>query len=274
MSYETEVDELSTLGTRKVRAFQSDRRKLIVGGMQAGAYVGIAIILIMTLGAQAPESVRALIMGGAFGLALILVVIGGAELFTGYNLYTAVAVRQGKITLTDAVAVNAQVFAANLAGAALLVLVYRLGQGALTSGGAADFLQSASAKKMHLPVLALIARGALCNWLVCLALWMARRVDSDAARCIVIGWCLLAFIAAGFEHSVANMTVHLLALAGPENAAVSITGAIYNLTWVTLGNVIGGAIFVGLAYCAQTKSICTVDPKVAPVTSPVTPPKT
>lgn len=78
MAYETEINELSALGTRKARAFRVDGRKPFIGGMQAGAYVGVAIIIIMTLGANAPESARALVMGGAFGLALVLVVIGGA----------------------------------------------------------------------------------------------------------------------------------------------------------------------------------------------------
>ena len=113
-------------------------------------------------------------------------------------------------------------------------------------------MQSVAAKKMELPATALIARGALCNWLVCLALWMSLRVSSDSAKCIVIAWCLLAFIAAGFEHSVANMTVHLLALFGPSNEAISILGATYNLVWVTLGNIIGGSVFVGFAYWSQT----------------------
>ena len=105
---------------------------------------------------------------------------------------------------------------------------------------------------MELPASALFARGILCNWLVCLALWMAMRVSSESAKCIVIAWCLLAFIAAGFEHSVANMTVHLLALFGPSNDAVSLFGAAHNLLWVTLGNVVGGSVFVGLAYWIQT----------------------
>jgi nitrite transporter NirC len=98
----------------------------------------------------------------------------------------------------------------------------------------------------------LFARAVLCNWLVCLAIWMAARVDSDIAKCAVIFWCLLAFIACGFEHSVANMTLLGLALAGNHPEAVSIAGAAWNLAWVTLGNVVGGAVFVGGAYYVST----------------------
>ena len=77
---------------------------------------------------------------------------------------------------------------------------------------------------------------------------MAARVDSDIARCVVIFWCLLAFIACGFEHSVANMTLLAMALAGNHPETVSVAGAAWNLGWVTLGNIVGGALFVGGAY--------------------------
>ena len=251
MSYEAEIAGMARLGVEKVAACRAHRAKTIVGGMQAGAYVGIGIILIMTLGAIAPESVRGLIMGSAFGLALILVVIAGAELFTGYNLYTAIAIRHDSLSFSHAAQANVQIFLANLAGALLLVLIYWVGKGGLTHSAEADFVQAVAVKKMHLDAPALIARGALCNWLVCLALWMAQRVNSESAKCIVIAWCLLAFIACGFEHSVANMTVHLLALFGPENPQVSIFGASRNLLWVTIGNVLGGAVFVGMAYSSQ-----------------------
>ena len=102
--------------------------------------------------------------------------------------------------------------------------------------------------KMSAPGTALFARAILCNWLVCLALWMAARVNSDSAKCIVIFWCLLAFIASGYEHSVANMTLLGLALAGNHPEAVSLTGFAWNLAWVTAGNAVGGAIFVAGAY--------------------------
>ncbi len=255
MNYHSDIQSLANLGATKAKQLKSRPLSGFIGAMQAGAYVGIAIILIMTLGAKAPESLRPLVMGGAFGLALILVVIAGAELFTGYNLYTTLAVAQNRLSPSHAIITNTQIFVGNLVGCLLLATIYRFGSGSLTSGEAAIFLQSVAAKKMHLSGVELVARGILCNWLVCLALWMARRVDSDAARCIVIGWCLLAFIASGFEHSVANMTVHLLALFGPPNADIHPGGAVHNLCWVTLGNVIGGGLFVGIAYHLQAKPV-------------------
>ena len=81
---------------------------------------------------------------------------------------------------------------------------------------------------------------------------MSARVNSDSAKCIVIFWCLLAFIASGFEHSVANMTLLGLALAGNHPDTVSFAGAAWNLAWVTLGNAVGGAVFVAGAYHVST----------------------
>src|SRR5205807_1254987 len=108
---------------------------------------------------------------------------------------------------------------------------------------------------------ALFARAILCNWLVCLAIWMAARVNSDSAKCIVIFWCLLAFIASGYEHSVANMTLLGLALAGNHPEAVSLAGFAWNLAWVTAGNAVGGAVFVAGAYYVSTYGV----PRPAPL---------
>lgn len=109
-------------------------------------------------------------------------------------------------------------------------------------------LQQIAAAKMNAPLGVLLARAVLCNWLVCLAVWMSAKVDSDTARCIVIWWCLFAFIACGFEHSVANMTLLSLALLGAHGAQISVSGLAHNLLWVSLGNVVVGALFVASAY--------------------------
>ena len=100
---------------------------------------------------------------------------------------------------------------------------------------------------MRLP-LELLMRGILCNWLVCLALWMSARTKSDAAKCILIFWCLFAFIASGFEHSVANMTLFAIALFGNHPDTVTIGGMFYNLLWVSIGNIIAGVVFMAAAY--------------------------
>ena len=113
--------------------------------------------------------------------------------------------------------------------------------------------------KMNAPVIELIARAILCNWLVCLAIWTAARMSNDTAKCIAIFWCLYAFIASGFEHSVANMTLLSIALLVPHPETVSLAGLGWNLLWVTIGNAIAGAGIMGLGYWAASR-----EPEAAP----------
>ncbi len=87
---------------------------------------------------------------------------------------------------------------------------------------------------------------------MCLALWTSGQAKSDVAKCILIFWCLFAFIASGFEHSVANMTLLSIALFFPHGDTVSWLGFANNLTWVTLGNIAGGGVFVGGMYWLAT----------------------
>jgi nitrite transporter NirC len=111
-----------------------------------------------------------------------------------------------------------------------------------------SFVESVAAAKMQLPFEAAFARGILANWLVCLAVWCAARTSNDVAKLGLIFWCLFAFIGAGFEHSIANMTLLAIALFQPHGEAVSWAGYVQNLLPVTLGNIVGGAFFVGGLY--------------------------
>jgi nitrite transporter NirC len=112
---------------------------------------------------------------------------------------------------------------------------------------AGEMLRGMLEAKSHETPLELFVRGVLCNVLVCLAIWMCARLTSDGPKLVVIFWALLAFIASGFEHVVANMTTFAIGItSGYEHASLADFGN--NLLWVGLGNLVGGAVFVGLAY--------------------------
>ena len=245
--YIAAIDKFTQQAEQKLDALKSRPGPLWVSGMLAGAYVGFGIILIMTLGNDAAPESRKLIMGVAFGIALTLVVIAGSDLFTGYTMYFSIAKLRGTVSVSDCLKACIYIWVANLVGAFALALIYKLGGGSLTNS-ADSLLQVIAAKKMNGTASELFFRAILCNWLVCLALWMSARVDSDIAKCVVIFWCLFAFIASGFEHSVANMTVFSLALLGPAAEGISVSGAAHNLLWVSLGNTLSGALLVGAAY--------------------------
>jgi len=253
--YADTIEGFTKLAERKIAAMRASPLGFFVASMLAGAYVGIGIILIFTLGNQAPVEFQKLIMGATFGIALTLVVIAGAELFTGHTMFMALRGYRGFGTLGDIGASWTITWVGNLAGSLGLVALFALGGGGGLLSAPDTLVMKVAAAKMNAPGTALFARAILCNWLVCLAIWMSARVNSDAAKCIVIFWCLLAFIASGFEHSVANMTLLGLALAGNHPESVSVAGFAWNMAWVTAGNAVGGAIFVAGAYYVSTYGV-------------------
>ncbi|HEY8492111.1 MAG TPA: formate/nitrite transporter family protein [Dehalococcoidia bacterium] len=232
----------------------------------AGAYVGFAVVLVFAVGAPlaaAGSPFVKLVMGVSFGVALSLVVFAGAELFTGNVMVMTVGVLRRAVSGRELGAVWALSFLGNLAGSlALAWLVAR--SGVLGGAPQAEFVRQAAAAKMGLPWETLFFRAVLANWLVCLGLWSTMRSASETARLVLISWCLFAFVAPGFEHSVANMTLLGVGLLQPHDAAVSLGGFIRNLVPVTLGNVAGGALFLGAAYWLAAHPVRLLPARRAP----------
>jgi len=246
--YQKSIDYFANFARDKVKALKRNPGGFFVGSMMAGAYVGFGIILIFVLGSEADPQSKKLIMGASFGIALTLVVFAGAELFTGHNMYMPLALFKKKITGSDLINVWATVWIGNLAGSAFVAVLFVLGGASGIVDVSDSFVNQVAGSKMNAPVIQLLARAMLCNWLVCLALWMAQRTNNDTAKCIVIFWCLFGFIASGFEHSVANMTLFTIALLGEHPETISLFGAGYNLLWVTIGNLLSGSLFMAGGY--------------------------
>ncbi len=218
-----------------------------VSAMLAGAYIGAGIALIFALGHPLEPAWRPLVMGAAFGIALTLVVFAGAELFTGYVMSMTIGVLAGSVSVCALLVSWLVTWGANLLGALVFSFLVVAGGAAVAISGA-DFIQSVALHKMNGSAVELVARAMLCNWLVCLALWMCARTQNDAAKCVLIFWCLFAFIACGFEHAIANMTIFgISALAGGVEH-LNLAGISHNLLWVTVGNILSGSLFLGVAY--------------------------
>ncbi len=216
----------------------------------AGAYVGIGVVLALSVGAplaQMSLPVVSLVMGLSFAVALLLVTFAGAELFTGNHMFYTISTLSGVTTWRDTLKNWAWCFVGNLLGAFILCLLI-VGTGLFKGIDEGHLMMTIASKKMNLPMSELFFRGILCNWLVCLAIWTASRTKNDAAKIMLIFWMLFAFVASGYEHSVANMTFLGLALLHPNPESVSLAGMVHNLIPVTLGNIVGGALFVGSAY--------------------------
>lgn len=239
-------------GRKKGLAATRTPAAFLIGTLFAGAYVGIALILAFTCAAGLPAGVRPLVLGAVFGIGLILVIFAGAELFTGGVMYGTFGLARRTMSPVDVLIMLALMWVGNLIGSAFLAWIFAEGGGGVVFS-TKDFLPGVVAKKAYVAPLALVARASLCNWLVCLAIWTPARLQNEAAKIIVIAWCLLAFVACGFEHSVANMTAFALALLQPGHT-ITLYAAAYNLLWVTIGNFIGGGLFVAGAYLWYAKT--------------------
>lgn len=240
------VDDHAALAATKAGQAR-DLPRYLLSSILAGAYVGVAVVLLVSTSAplvEAGSPLAKLVQGAVFGVALTLVVFAGAELFTG----NAMVMLQGLVRRTVGAGSLAKVWGVsligNLVGSVAFAAVVHAG-GTLGTGAPAELIASITSSKSALSGPSLFWRAVLCNLLVCLALWMAARTRSDVAKLVVLWWALLAFIASGFEHSVANMTIFGIgALQG--SATWADLGA--NLVWTVPGNVVGGGLLVGLGY--------------------------
>jgi formate transporter len=233
----------------------------------AGAFVALGGVFATTALAgagSAPWGVVRVLAGVVFSVGLILVVVGGAELFTGNNLIV-MAWASGRVSTRALLRNWLIVYAGNFVGAsATAALVYL---GGTHRGGGGVFGATALAiahAKVQLGFTQAVALGVLCNTLVCLAVWLTLSARTTADRVLAIVPPISAFVAAGFEHSVANMYFIPLGLlitsldpafaaaaGGPTPSGRALTWNAFlgrNLLPVTIGNVLGGAVLVGLVY--------------------------
>jgi len=221
--------------------------------MMAGMFIGFGVLLVFTLsGALAGAPYTKLVMGCCFSVALSLVVIAGGELFTGNVLVMTAGMLRKTVSASEAVRLWIVCWIGNLAGSILLAVLFSAT--GLYSDAALGAMTTAAAAKMTAGFIPLLTRGMLCNTLVCLAVWCGFRCRSEAGKLIMIFWCILAFFATGFEHSIANMTLLTLALINNGgNEAISMGGYWFNLLTVTLGNMIGAIVLVALPYYAGAR---------------------
>jgi nitrite transporter NirC len=256
-------DELADIGDAAAAQIELiDKRLpayLIHAGM-AGAYIGLAILLIFALGTPMVgtplEPLRGVVMAGAFGIALSLVIVAGSELFTGNAMIMGIGALDGQTSWAALGKVWMWSWIGNLFGSLLVAAMAAWG------GVFSDptLVYAVAETKMTLSPLELFIQAVFCNWLVVLAVWCNFRLENTIAKLVMIWWCLLAFIGTGFEHSVANMTVLSLAnflqitTGQVAPAAVDWVGMAYNISIVTVGNAFAGLIMMGAAYWYITES--------------------
>ncbi len=218
-------------------------------GVLAGAFIafGAMFSTLALTGSPLGFGPSRVLAGLAFSLGLVLVVVGGAELFTGNNL-VVMAWAARKITTGQLLRNWALVYVANLVGAlGSALMMWWSGALGLGGGAVAETAIAIAEAKVALGFTEALFRGILCNVLVCLAVWLSFAAHDVPGKVLAIIFPISAFVALGFEHSVANMyLIPIAMLAGAESATAA--GFLANLIPVTLGNIVGGGGFVALVY--------------------------
>ncbi len=236
---------------------------LVLLGVLAGAFIGLGALFGTVAGTDPagllPWGLGRVLTGFAFATGLVLVIVGGAELFTG-NALLAMAWASGRVSTRAVVRNWVLVFLANALGAvATAFLVFAARSWTLADGAVGRSLLDSARTKCALEPLQAIAAGILANALVCLAVWLTFSARSTVDRVIAVILPVAAFVASGFEHSIANLFTVPLALLVKASGSLPIDVVRYegltvqafllnNLLPVTLGNLIGGTVLVGSVY--------------------------
>lgn len=244
-----------------------DPLALLVLGILAGAFIafgGLFSTVVLSGSDALPWGVARLLAGFVFSLGLILVIVGGAELFTGDTLMV-MAYASDKISLSRLLRVWGLVYIGNIIGSlATVALVFASGHYGYGGGLIGKTALGIAASKSALPGLQVLALSILCNVLVCLAVWMCFGARTITDKVMVIVPPIAAFVAAGFEHCVANMYLLPFGLAikywgdasfwtrtglsAETYAALTPENVLHNISIATLGNLIGGSLLVGIVY--------------------------
>lgn len=243
-------------------------------GVLAGAFIGLGALYFTLVASDSTLGFAATrVLGGLlFSLGLILVSVAGAELFTGNNLMV-MAWADGKITFAELLRNWSVVYVANAVGAVGLALtVYLAHHGSMNGGAVGAAYVKIAVAKIALPFWEAFFKGVLCNVLVCLAVWLAMAGHTVVDKIVAIVFPISAFVAAGFEHCVANMYFiplgMLLADSATDPATVNVAsvgwaGLVSNLVPVTLGNIAGGSGMVALVYYMVYRRPALIEPRSA-----------
>ena len=256
MLYTEAVDAVAAVSLKKATAMKHSLTGFLTLSALAGCYFGFGVVLAFICAAPVAainHGIGNIVAGATFGIALSLVIIGGAELFTGYNLLIFKGTLRGTVTLGDAMLGWFWTYLGNLGGSMIFALMI-IASGIFAPDPWKSYILKVATYKSNGSWWELFFRGIFCNWLVCLAIWSAFRCTSDSGKLIMIWWCLFAFITTGMEHCVANMTILTIANLLPHDPAAISWGKMFgwNLVPVTLGNIVGGTFFVTFLYWFAT----------------------
>ena len=245
--FKDEFQAVCNGGVAKLNLMKNNPLGYFVSALVAGMFISfgsfVAFVLGSVISAGDAASWTKLAQAFALASALSLVVMAGAELFTGNNLVLGAAAMRKKVTWGDACKLWLFCWVGNWIGSLLSVVVFKLT--GIPTGDTGAYFGTIAQGKVGLAPVDLLTRAILCNILVCLAVWCGTKLKTESGKLIMIFWCILVFMVCGFEHSIANMSIEGVALL---NGDIAIGGYLYSVILATIGNMIGGVVFVALPY--------------------------
>ena len=247
--YAEELEIVAQSAKKKAKLFEAGRWKYYCASMLGGLYACFGAILAYTIGAvfhDANSPYGKIAMGLSFGIALCLISFAGAELFTSNTFVMTVGLEKKKTSFKDFLKITSASWTFNFVGSIIAALLFVMAGVISTSTG--EYLTHIIEAKISYSPMELIIRGMLCNTMVCLATWCTYKMKNEAAKVIMLLWCVLTYMIAGFEHSIANMGIMSMVYFWQKTTIITLSGILYNLFFVTIGNIIGGAVVIGLGY--------------------------
>ena len=246
MSYTETVDKVALAAKQKVLLLNKGISKYFIASILSGIYISFSTLFVIIIGsitANLGNGFHSIFMGLAFAGGLSIVIMAGAELFTGINFIGSIGFLTKSIKFTDLYKIFIISYIGNFIGSVFLgILFYFINMDSIQIE---NFIVNYATSKISLSPLNIIARGFLCNILVCLAVLCSIKLKTESAKLIIVFWCLFIFITSRYEHSIANMSIFTVAYL--YDSIINIPSIIYNLVFATVGNMLGG-FFLALSY--------------------------
>lgn len=251
--YNTPNEVLVVTEGMALKKYKTPLPKLALLGVLGGAYIALGgwfsfyVANGMPVGTEGNPALVKLIQGALFPVGLVLIILVGGELFTGNTAYLVTGARKG-VTPWSYIATNwSIVWVTNFIGALLLCFLLVKQTGMLVSEPWVSAIVHTAEGKVAQPWMTIFLKGIGANWLVCLAVWLGLSSKEMLGRLVGLWIPVMVFVTLGYEHSIANM--FYIPMGMMSGANVTIAQMIWNnLIPATLGNIVGGAVFVGLLY--------------------------
>lgn len=242
--------QVEQLALKKMKIFKQSKLRYLARSALASMFIGFGVIVAFKTGSffYADHSPMTYPMAAlTFGAAIILIAYGGGDLFTGNTFYYSYAALRKKLKWLQVLKLWVTSYIGNIIGATGFALLIYL-TGLFSDPSVNGFLLGVVEKKMNAPVMELFFRAILCNWLVCLAFFIPMGLKGDGPKLFAMMLFVFCFFISGYEHSIANMCTFAIALVVDHPDTISFAGVGYNLLPVTLGNLIGGGVFMAYMY--------------------------